>query len=395
MNLGIVNFVNKQFKDAPDAFRESLLEHVGDAKSQLNGVINAIRDGRITNNTESRMTLYTSEIAEKLYPKNTFLQYSYSDTAFAASGKTKRLNQSSDGPAVTKGRVQGLGLSHGANAPQSTVKVRKNSGKDVEIEYFHTTPDAISAELTAEVPYEARQELLNAHASIIRYYIENYALTEWAQGVAGKGVSIDTAQGKNNFYVFTSGEKRASGVEGATNEVSAVTKNDIIALKSAFSRQQMTGKQIVFLPTVEQLEDMRKIPDFIDYEKNGQVNKIAEGKIGRVFGIDILDERHRDDWGANVLYSYAELTGTKTTLTKVGDTAPSGAGMVSAGIAWVVNEVARAEGSNIVFPWLNSPIYKADVYAVEARFGAYRRRADDKGVVMLVENPFTNTQTEE
>lgn len=394
MNLEIVNFINKQFAHADEAFRDTLVNHVTGSKSELNGVLKAIREGRITNNTESRMTLYTSEIAEILYPKNNFLQYSKSDSVFAASGKAKRLNQSSAGPAVTKGRAYNLGLAHGANAPQSTVKVRKNSGKDVEIEYFHTTPDAISMELTSEVPYEARQELLNAHAAIIRFYIENYALTEWAQGTVGGGVEVNTAQGKNNFFVFTSGEKRASGVEGATNEVSAITKNDIIALKSAFSRQQMTGKQIVFLPTVEQLEDMRKIPEFIDYEKNGQVNKIAEGKIGRAFGIEILDERHRDDWGANVLYSYTELSGNETTLTKVGDTAPSGAGMVSAGVAWAVDEVMRAEGSTIVFPWLNSPIYKGDVYAVEARFGAYRRRADDKGVVMLVENPFSS-QTEE
>ncbi len=387
----VYNFIDKKFAAADPSFRNMLKDHVQDEKSELRYVLDSIRDGKISNSTESRMILYTSEIAPYLYPRNSFLQYSVSDTSFAANGKTKRLNISAEGPSVTKGRVYGTALAHGANAPTSTVKVRKNSGADVEIEYFRTTPDAISMELTSEVPYAARQEMLKAHADIIRFYIENFALVEWAQGAIGTAETVDITQGANNFFVFTSGDKRATGVQGGSGTVSAVTKDDLIALKSAFSRQQMSGKKIVFLPTVEQLEDMRKIPEFIDYEKNGQANKIAEGKIGRVYGVDILDERHREDWGANILYTYTALgtSSTETTLTKVEDTASSSTSMVSAGIAWCVDEVVRAEGSTVVFPWNNSPIYYGDVYAAESRFGAYKRRADNKGVVMLVENPFT------
>ena len=105
-------------------------------------------------------------------------------------------------------------------------------------------------------------------------------------------------------------------------------------------------------------------------------------------GIEILEPRHNEDWNANVLYSYTALSGDDTDLTKVEDTASAAVGMMSAGIAWVDSLVLRAEGSAIVFPWMNSPIYLGDVYASEVRYSAKKKRADNKGVVMLVENPF-------
>jgi hypothetical protein len=374
-----------------EAFRSALLSHGLNNDSMAAKVIDHISKREdIKNSTESRMTMYTSEINPYLYSDNSFMAKSVNDAAFAASGNTKRLNDSVAGPTVTKGRVYATTLANGDNAPTKTVKVRKNTGHDWEIEYFHTDPDALTFELTSEVPYEARQELLRAHADILNQSIANYTAVEWAQGEVGAAETVDTATG-NNFFVFTSSTNvRANAVTGTTGNVKKIDKQDMQNLKKALQRQQLTGGMgtMYFLPTVEQYDDIMNVPEFVDFEKTGRESRLIKGEVGMLYGITILDPRHREDWNANILYSYTALSGTDTDLTKIEDTASAGANMVSAGIGWVDNMVLRAQGSAIVFPWLNSPTYLADVYASELRYGAIKKRNDNKGVVMLVENPF-------
>ena len=169
-------------------------------------------------------------------------------------------------------------------------------------------------------------------------------------------------------------------------------------MRTSLIRQQLAkgnglGGTPYYLPTAEQFEDMQTpalFPDFISYDKTGRQSLLDRGEIGMIYGFTILDPRVREDWGANVLYSYTALSGDETDLTKVEDTASAADNMVSAGLAWMDNQVLRAQGTPIVFPWMNSPIYFGDVYATEARYGAIRKRLDNKGVVMLIENPFTS-----
>jgi hypothetical protein len=165
-------------------------------------------------------------------------------------------------------------------------------------------------------------------------------------------------------------------------------------MKKALQRQQVAAGMgtMYFLPTVEQYDDILNIPEFIDFEKTGRESRLIRGEVGSLYNITILEPRHRTDWNANILYSYVDNADGSVDLTKVEDTASSGANMVSAGIAWVDNMVLRAQGSAIVFPWQNSPVYMGDVYASELRYGAIKKRNDNKGVVMLVENPIGAVQ---
>jgi hypothetical protein len=381
-HLNIINGVKNE------AFRNALISHGLGNESKAKEVLEAInRNPELKNSTEPRMTLYTAEINPYLYSDNSFIKKSVNDAAFAASGETKLLNDSNSGPTVTKGRFYPKSLAHGDNAPTQTVKVRKNLSNPWVIEYFHTEPDALTRELTAEVPYEARAELLKAHADIINQSIGNFTAVEWAQGEVGVAYTVDVTTG-DNFFVFTSGAtNRANGVVGTADQVKVITKADMQKVKKALQKQQIVGAgKMYFLPTVEQYDDLLNIEDFVNFEKTGNKSALLKGEVGFLYGMTILEPREREDWGANVLYSHTALVGSDTDLTKIEDTAASGASMLSAGMAWVETQVLRAEGSALVFPWLNSPIYLGDVYAVENRYGAIKKRNDKKGVVMLVES---------
>lgn len=400
MNAKQLLFVQNEIKNA--ALKSAILQHGVEQGSKLEKVINFMIEHHgesVVNSTESRMTMYTSEINPYLYPDNSFMTKSQNDAAFAASGNTKRLNDSVAGPAVTKGRFYPTSLAHGDNAPTKTVKVRKNTGHDWAIEYFHTTPDALTMELTSEVPYEARAELLRAHADILNLYTSNFCAVEWAQGAVGVAETVDTATESNYFILSTGVDKDGnvltrSNLVAGSGTVKRICQDDFRRMQRALTRQQImngTVGNMYFLPTAEQFADIVDpllFPNFIDYEKTGRESRLAEGEAGKIYGITILSPRHREDWNANVVYSYTALSGTDTDLTKIEDTASTGASQVSAGMAWVDSLVLRAQGSAVVFPWQNSPIYLGDVYASELRFGAIKKRLDTKGVVMLVENPF-------
>jgi len=361
----------------------------GKARNFLKNLANFKGGEEIRNSTESRMIQYTAEINPYLYSDNSFITKSTNDASFAASGKTKRLNDSVNGPAGTKGRFQPLTLANGDNAPEKTPKVRKNTGHDWEIEYFHTDPDVISMELTTEIPYEDRQETLQAHSNVLNQMISNFTAVEWAQGEIGTPVTLDTVVG-TDFYQFTSGGSRANSVTGNTGTVKKIKKADMKKLKKSLVRQQLANGfgTMYFLPTVEQYDDILNDGDFIDYDKRTNTQAgMRDGVVGSMYGINILQPRHREDWNANVLYSYSAATGNDRDFTKIEDTASAGANMVSAGIAWIDSLVLRAQGSAIVFPWENSPIYMGNVYASELRYSAIKKRNDNKGVVMLIETP--------
>lgn len=387
MNIEHLNIVNG-IKN--EAFKKSLISHGLGSESKAKATLEALaRNPELMNSTEPRMTLYTAEINPFLYADNSFIKKSVNDAAFAASGETKLLNDSNSGPTVVKGRVYAKTLVNGDPAPAQTVQVRKNLTNPWVIEYFHTEPDALTRELTIEIPYDARTELLRAHADVINQNIANFTAVEWAQGAVGVAETVDTTGG-DNFFVFTTGATtRANPVVGSPGTVKVINKADMQNVKQALQKQQVVSKgRMYFLPTVEQYNDLLNIEDFVNFEKTGRVSSLIKGEVGILYGITILEPRQRDDWNANVIYSYTALAVNDTDLTKIEDTAASGASMVSAGMAWVETLVLRAEGSALVFPWLNSPIYLADVYAVENRYGAIKKRLDNKGVVMLVEYPF-------
>jgi len=391
MNRIKFNDYLNSIKDA--SLKNAIMSHGVGEGSNLSDSLRAMSSNeQLKNTTEPRMKLYTAEINKYLYADNSFITKSQNDAAFAASGEVKVLNDAAAGTTVTKGRVYAKSLANNANAPTQTVKIRKNSNHEWAIEYFHTTPQAISMELTSEVPYEARQDLLNSHADVMMQAVANFTAVEWSQGEVGVAETLINPLGGSDKFLFTSGtDTRTTSVVGATGTVKKMVKADLQNVKSAFTRQHMTQKgKMYFLPTVEQYSDILEMKDFVDYEKTGQVSKLIMGEVGLAFGITILDPRHREDWGANVLYTYTALSTGTTSLTKIEDTASSGANMASAGLFWIDSQVKRAQGSAVVFPWLKSPIYMGDVYASEMRYGAIKKRGDAKGVVMLLDNPFTS-----
>ena len=244
MNIQHLNIVNGV---KSEAFKNALISHgLGDESKAKATLEFLARNPEFKNSTEPRMTLYTAEINPFLYADNSFIKHSVNDAAFAASGETKLLNDSNAGPAVTKGRFYPKTIVSGDAAPVQTVKVRKNLTNPWVIEYFHTEPDALTRELTVEIPYDARAELLRAHADVINQNIGNFTAVEWAQGEVGVAYTVDTTTG-DNFFVFTTGATtRANPVVGTAGTVKVINKTDMQNVKQALQKQQVVSMGSMF-----------------------------------------------------------------------------------------------------------------------------------------------------
>lgn len=371
------------FADIVRGFENSASQSL--AKKFLNKMA---ADKAIKNATEPRVTLYSAEINPYLYSDNSFIKKSVNDASFAAFGNTKDLPDANSGPAVTKGRFQPTTLNHLDNAPTTTAVVRRNTSHEWTMQYFRTDPTVITVEKEKEVAYAVRQEELQSHASELNQAVTNSTAVSWAQGAVGVAETVDITTG-NDFFQLTSGTARANSVVGASGNVKKITGDDMKRLKSALFRQQVVNGfgTMYFLPTVEQYDDLLDEDDFNRFDASGNVSARIDGVVGMMYGITILDPRHRPDWGANILYSYDAPVGNDQDFTLVDDTASSGANMVSAGIAWVDRLVLRAEGLAMVFPSVSDPTYMGDVYASELRYSSIKKRGDGKGTIMLLENP--------
>ena len=329
-------------------------------------------DPKIQNATEARVTMYSAEIAKYFNPDNSFLKFSKQDSRFAGKGKTMKLPQSAGNPTVTKGKFNAETLANGDHSATGTVTVRRNTNKTYTIEYFGTDPQVINFPEETELSYNSRQDMLEAHANAIQNEIADYAIIEWALDDNTEGYIIDST-----------GTQRLSEVDSATN-VLGIAKKDINNAVAILKSQKLPkGSKLYALPTPQQYNDLVKELD-IDYLKGGFTKMVEDGIVGKIGGVFILDPRISDAGNYNVLYD--TQTGGAGTYTKIAlGGAVDGTTDANAMPIWSDKLMYRAEGSPKVYSWMNSPIYKGDVYASEVRFGATRGRSDNKGIVMIVE----------
>jgi len=341
-------------------------------KRHVTNQIKSEKGKEIENSTEARVALYSTEIQKYLNSDNSFLQFSKQDTIFANSGKTKYLPQSVANPSVTKGKFNAETKANGDASNVGTVTVRRNTNKSYTIEYFGTAPQVINLPEDTELSYNARQDLLDAHAAAIMNTICNYALIEWSP-----------TDNSNGYLVLSTGSDRLSEVDSTTT-VKAITKNDVVNAVAVLRSQNLPkGSNLYALPTPQQYADLTKELD-IDYVKGGNSKMLEQGILGKIAGVNILDPRQNDDWNANVLYDTETAPGTFTKQA-LGATA-DGTTDASCMIIWSDKTVYRAQGTPKVYSSLNDPLYKGDVFATEVRFGATKARSDEKGVVCIVED---------
>jgi len=305
---------------------------------------------------ELRTKVYSKELEKKLYTDNSFVKKgSKHPDKLAASAKSLSIAQS--------GTVGKAKIGQPAQLPMP-IKTIEDSSLDIAV--YPVIAPAVLVDNESEVTtnYDKRSDYQEQQAEGIDYANGEIAATEWGPN----GAALIKA---------TTGTGRATNVTGLTNNRKAVTKNDLIAISSIFRRFNLrkTGGLYALL-TEDAYQDILKIEQFVDYDKTGNTSKLEQGILGKILGFEVMT-RNNDFNYNGLLYSSANA---KRAVETIGANSDLPANLFFAGSA--VTYVKGHIGSSIL-PMAGTAGGK--VLEAWTRFGAGRKREDEKGVVALLE----------
>jgi N4-gp56 family major capsid protein len=257
------------------------------------------------------------------------------------------------------------------------VEVRQDDKKSYPVEPLYHAPVLVRREEQIVLNYNKLTDVVSACSMSINTRAGNIAATNWG---------ADPAVNTLNSVYQTTGTSRASTVTGTTGNRKGIAKNDMLYVKKAFNKMNLPnlGKGSLFgLLTPEQVDDLLKIPEFVDYDKTGEFSKLINGEIGFIAGFNLM-MRNNDLGHAGVMYSE---DATLASIVKRGVDEAIQATDNAAAIFWHASMVRHAEGNAATIINRNVPGYLGGAIIENVvRFGATFDRPDQKGIFTLIED---------
>lgn len=308
---------------------------------------------------------FSTELQKQLFPDNSFYKKSRTETGIGPDVENVDIPVSGDVSAAKSGQPATLPL---------TVETRQDSIQSYPVEQLYHKPVLVNREEQIVLNYNKLQDVAQACAMSLNTRAGNIAATNWA---------ADPAVG--NVLQMT-GSARPSTVTGTTGNRTSIAKNDILAVRRAFNKMNLPnlGRASLFgLLTPEMVDDLLKIPEFVDYDKTGEVSKLLNGEIGFIAGFNLM-MRNNDLGHAGVMYSE---DATLASIVKRGVDEAIQATDNAAAIFWHASMVRHAEGNAATIINRDVPGYLGGAIIENVvRFGATFDRPDQKGIFTLIEN---------
>ena len=330
---------------------------------------------------EVRIKVFSRDLQKNLFPDNAFYKKSKKDAPSSAESIDIPQAQAS----AVIGNVQIAYDTAGNNlsdADELKVIKRINTLLNYVNQNFFTPPVVIDKNnQDGELSYSKQVELREEMSLELNTEIANWSAVKWSPSLASN-------------MVKTTGTATRVGqvVGGYAGNIKRTTFQDILNVKKAFQKMNLPAGQIFVLPTPEFWEDIMLIPEFRDFEKTGMTTLLKTGTIGRWLGMNWFEPRHNASLNANILYDesvpavptkidYTDATVDGRTVKVIVPNADT----VSGCLFWHEKMVRRSEGNVNVYFDPNNPTYQGDILSSNVRFGASNGRADEKGIVALVE----------
>lgn len=308
---------------------------------------------------------FSTELQKQLFPDNEFYKKSRTETGIGPSVETVEIPVAGDVTAAKSGDPTTLPLQ---------VEVREDSLKSYSVEQLYHKPVLVRREESIVLNYNKLQDVASACAMSLNTRAGNVAATNWG-----------AAPAVGNVYQ-TTGTARASSVTGTTGNRNSIAKNDMLYVKRAFNKMNLPnlGKGSLFgLLTPEMVDDLLKIPEFVDYDKTGEFSKLINGEIAFIAGFNLM-MRNNDVGSTGVMYSENATLGS---IVKRGVDEAIQATDNAAAIFWHASMVRHAEGNAATIINRNVPGYLGGAIVENVvRFGATFDRPDQKGIFTLIED---------
>ena len=301
-----------------------------------------------------QVEIWEKDIEGQLFQDAPFLNCVYNADQYVLMGKVVHIPQSGNPSAVVKNRV----------TLPATVTKRTDTDVTYALDEFTTDPRLIPNADTVELSYDKRDSVTSEDKKALSDTVAEEALYVWANGLPTASV------------ISTTGVAVAASAEAATGDRGGATRTDLQKMRTLLVKQRKwsEGNMYALIPS-SMLMQMFPANDVVTatYAQTLTEQERRQGVVYKALGWNIMER------GTVLRYTAAGVLKAQ---------GAAGAATDNEGaMFWEKNSLERALGEIKMFQNEGDPTYYGDIYSFLVRFGGRRRRADNKGVAVLVQGP--------
>lgn len=293
--------------------------------------------------------IWRNDIVEALYKDNAFLNRATNADEYVLVGKVVHIPQAGASSGVERNRV----------TLPATINKRTDTDITYALDEFTTNPVLIPNIDELQLSYSKRQSVIQKDVAVLTELVADWALRSWSPTGVGA-------------IVRTSGAAVGATAGGATGNRRAFTKEDLKNAQTLLNKQNVPKTGRTALVPSDLLSFLQDDPD-LKRRDMGMELDMKNGVVARLYGFDIIER------SATNVYDNTAAPVPKN---------PGVAGAATDNqsvLCWHPMAVERALGSVDTFERLRDPQYYGDVYSFLLMYGGRIRRADNRGIVAIVE----------
>lgn len=313
--------------------------------------------------------VFQTYIVEKLRKENPFLNCAVDESSDVLGGSVVHIPQAGKAPSVVKNR----------DTFPATAVQRGDSSITYALDVFSTDPTHVTWHEENENSYDKTDSVLNDHIATLVEAIGDNMLYAWIKGMKKSGSSlVDDIIPAKNRITTTGAETAVNTTDGQAGTRKALTYKE---LQTAQAMMNKAG-----VPKTDRycLLESYMYQQFLDSLSANQMAAfqnsadLKNGIVGRFAGFDIMER-------PSVL-AFASGGTPLVPGTAFGTDTNIGC------LCWQKLSVAKAVGDIKPFQDNDSPTYYGDIFSALVKTGGRCRRADWKGIVVIVQQQTTNEE---
>lgn len=285
-----------------------------------------------------------------LFKENEFLLMSVDASQYVLDGKVVHIPQAGGASDVEESR----------SVFPATVTEREDDEVTYEIKPFTTSPRRIPNCEKYELSYNKRESVMGEDLAGLREHIADKMILKWFPSGATR-------------IIRTTGEAVETHLDGTTGARQKFTAKDLKKAQLKLNKQGVLKTDRYCLMSsdmYDQFTDSLTESQERDFSRYFDAEK---GVCGKLYGFTIMQR-----------VSVATFTNAGTPVINAYG-AVANADDNDAVLCWQKNAVERAVGDVTFFDSVKNPQYYGDVYSWEVRMGGRKRRADQAGLLAIVQ----------
>lgn len=294
--------------------------------------------------------IWVKYIIGNLFKNNEFLMHAFNADEYVLQGAVVHIPQAGATPSVVKNR----------SSYPATVVRRTDTDITYALDEYTSDPTHIEHADTVELSYDKIDSVLGEHVSTLRETIADDILIKWAPTTAAQ-------------YIPTTGAATLAHLPAATGNRKKLLKEDLKAARTLMNKHNIPREDRYALLDSDMMDQLLDDDDLKKRDSSMELD-MKGGVVARLYGFDLLER------STSLIYNNAGTPAPKAL-------GAAGATTDRAGVlCWQKNQVERALGTVDFFDRLRDPEYFGDIYSALVRMGGRKRRADNFGVVSIIQD---------